>query len=100
MENFACTSLPPMKEKPLSRSRKKTENLENLDIKTTQLLPERVLGIEWCIESDLLKFPVTLKDRLMTRREILSSICQLNTRSPGFRCTILTPRQENIAASM
>lgn len=44
----------------------------NLD---QDVLPvERVLGVEWCVESDSFQFRITLKDKPLTRRGILSTI--------------------------
>ena len=38
---------------------------------------ERTLGVEWCVESDTLHFRITLKDRPLTRRGILATVCSL-----------------------
>lgn len=38
---------------------------------------ERVLGVEWCIKSDAFKFKITLKDRPLTRRGILSIVSSI-----------------------
>ena len=52
----------------------RSKDLQTLDI-TKDILPvERALGVQWCIESDILQFRVELKDQLLTRRGILSTI--------------------------
>lgn len=39
---------------------------------------ERVLGVEWCIQSDTFKFKIVVKDRLtLTRRGILSTVSSI-----------------------
>lgn len=38
---------------------------------------ERVLGVQWCIQSDVFKFKIVIKDRPLTRRGILSMICSI-----------------------
>ena len=37
-------------------------------------LEERVLGIDWCIESYILQFRITMKVRPLTRRENLATV--------------------------
>ena len=53
------------------------KNIKNLDLNTDALPPERVLGVEWCMESDTFQFQISLKDRPMTRRGILSSVSSI-----------------------
>ena len=55
----------------------RAKNIKNLDLNTDALPPERVLGVEWCIESDTFQFRIALKDRPMTRRGILSSVSSI-----------------------
>ena len=55
----------------------RAKNIKNLDLNTDALPPERVLGVEWCIESDTFQFQIALKDRPMTRRGILSSVSSI-----------------------
>ena len=38
---------------------------------------KRALGVQWCMQSDSLKFRVVLKDKPLTRRGILSSISSI-----------------------
>lgn len=53
------------------------DRTKNLDLNTDALPPERVLGVEWCIESDTFQYRIALKDRPMTRRGILSSVSSI-----------------------
>ncbi|XP_006823698.1 uncharacterized protein LOC102809358 [Saccoglossus kowalevskii] len=39
--------------------------------------PEKVLGIQWCIESDTFCFKLTLKDHPLTRRGILATVASI-----------------------
>lgn len=50
--------------------------MKNLDMDNDDLLVECVLGMQWCVQSDLLKFKIVLKDRSLTRGvlSIISSI--------------------------
>jgi hypothetical protein len=50
---------------------------EQLQSEQGAMCIERALGIEWCVESDMLHFRITLKDRPLTRRGVLATICSL-----------------------
>uniref|UniRef100_A0A3Q2QGI5 Arachidonate 15-lipoxygenase B n=1 Tax=Fundulus heteroclitus TaxID=8078 RepID=A0A3Q2QGI5_FUNHE len=42
------------------------------------LLPvERVLGVQWCVQSDAFKFKISIQDRPLTRRGILSVVSSI-----------------------
>ena len=49
-------------------------NIKNLDPNTDAVPLQRVLGVEWCIESDIFQFRIALKERPMTRSGILSLV--------------------------
>ena len=52
----------------------RSKDLQTLD-KTKDILPvPRALGVQWCIESDILQFRVELKDQPLTRRGILTTV--------------------------
>ena len=51
--------------------------VKDLNLDTDSLPPERVLGVEWCVESDTFQFRITLRDRPMTRRGILSTVSSI-----------------------
>ena len=53
---------------------------------------ERALGIQWCIETDTFKFIISSKDRLCTRRGILSEV---NFRSFGICSPSSSGRESN-----
>lgn len=45
--------------------------LHELDLDRDQLPVERALGLPWCVETDVFKFKMALKERPHTRRGIL-----------------------------
>ena len=47
---------------------------KDLDFLNDDLPIERALGVQWCVESDTFKFRITLKDKPLTRRGILSTV--------------------------
>ena len=49
----------------------RAKGIKDLDLEHEELPSERVLGIEWCVESDAISFRITLKDKPFTRRAIL-----------------------------
>ena len=55
----------------------RAENVKNLSLGRDKLPMERVLGVHWCIESDVFKFRIQLKDNPCTRRGILSTISSI-----------------------
>ena len=55
----------------------KGKSLKELDLTTDVLPVERVLGVHWCIENDTFGFRITLKDKPLTRRGILSSVSSI-----------------------
>ena len=52
-------------------------DVKELDLCHDPLPIERVLGIEWCIESDSFRFRITLKDKPLTRRGVLETISSI-----------------------
>ena len=48
-----------------------------MDLSCYFLPVERALGVQWAIESDTLGFRIILKDKPLTRRGILSTICSV-----------------------
>ena len=53
------------------------KGIKDLDIEHEELPSERVLGIEWCVESDVFQFRISLKDKPFTRRGILSTVSSI-----------------------
>ncbi|XP_077393414.1 uncharacterized protein LOC144030741 [Festucalex cinctus] len=52
-------------------------NVTNMDLSFDSLPLERVLGIQWDVESDCFQFCISLKDQPATRRGILSTVASL-----------------------
>ncbi|KAK3727738.1 hypothetical protein QZH41_005197 [Actinostola sp. cb2023] len=55
----------------------RAKGIKNIDLDKEPLPLERVLGVEWCIESDTFRFRITLKDKPLTRRGILSTVSSI-----------------------
>ena len=53
------------------------KGIKDLDLEHEELPSERVLGIEWCVESDVFQFRISLKDKPFTRRGILSTVSSI-----------------------
>ena len=51
--------------------------VQNVNLKFDDLPVERALGIEWCVESDVFKFRVVLKERPFTRRGLLATVASI-----------------------
>ena len=51
--------------------------LKGLDLGEDKLPIERALGVQWCVESDVVNFRIKLKVRPCTRRRILSTISSI-----------------------
>ena len=66
------------------------KDLKDLDLRHDTLPFQRSLGTFWCIESDTLGFCIELKDKLLSRRGILSTISSvydpLGVVSPVILC--------------
>ncbi|XP_067023705.1 uncharacterized protein [Acropora muricata] len=74
LHKFTSNSKEVVESTPVeSRAKEITE----LDLNHDLLPPERVLGIEWNIENDAFKFRITLKDKPLTRRGILSTVSSI-----------------------
>ena len=52
----------------------RAKDVKNLDLDHDDLPVERVLGVQWCVQSDVFKFKIILKNRPLTRRGILSAV--------------------------
>ena len=55
----------------------RTKEIKELDLNGDLLRPKRVLGVEWNIENDAFKFCITLKEKPLTRRGILSTFSSI-----------------------
>ncbi|KAK0145483.1 hypothetical protein N1851_015620 [Merluccius polli] len=52
----------------------RAKEMKDLDLDHDKLPVERMLGVQWCVQSDVFKFKIILKDRPLTRRGILSTV--------------------------
>ena len=52
----------------------RAKGLKNLDLHQNSLPMERALGVQWCVETDSFQFRITLQDKPLTRRGILSTV--------------------------
>ena len=52
-------------------------HLQMIDLKYYTLPVERALGVEWCVESDTFQFRVTLNNKHVTSRGILSTVSSI-----------------------
>ncbi|XP_033759555.1 uncharacterized protein LOC117341801 [Pecten maximus] len=48
--------------------------VKDLDLDQDTLPIERALGVQWCTESDVIRFKIVIKDQPLTRRGILSMV--------------------------
>ena len=55
----------------------RAKSLQEIDIEHDPLPIERTLGVMWCIEADCFQFKITIQDRPLTRRGILSTVCSV-----------------------
>ena len=55
----------------------RSKELKDLDLRHDTLPVQRSLGTYWCIESDTISFRIELKDKPLTRRGILSTVCSV-----------------------
>ena len=51
--------------------------MKELDLDLDLLPLERVLGVQWCVESDCFQFSIVLQHKLCTRRGILSRVSSI-----------------------
>ena len=52
----------------------RAKGLKNLDLHQSSLPMERALGVQWCVKTDSFQFRITLQDKPLTRRGILSTV--------------------------
>ena len=53
------------------------ESVKDLDMALGEPLMERALGVQWCVFSDDFQFRVTVKQRPLTRRGVLSTVASI-----------------------
>lgn len=52
----------------------RAKEVKELDLENDHLPIERALGVQWCVESDTLKFRVVVQNKPLTRRGVLSMV--------------------------
>ena len=52
----------------------RAKEVKDLDLDCDNLPVERALGVWWCVQSDVFKFCISIPDRPLTRRGILSTV--------------------------
>ena len=65
----------------------------NLDLAFDDLPIKQALGIQWCVESDVFQFRLTLKDQAMTRCGMLSTVASIYDPIGFLAPIILTGKQ-------
>ncbi|XP_071855378.1 uncharacterized protein [Apostichopus japonicus] len=65
----------------------------HLDLSSNATHLDRVLGVQWCIESDEFQFKITLSDSPLTRRGILSTIASVYDPF-GFIAPVVLPGKQ------
>ena len=68
----------------------RSKGMKNLDLSSSSLPIERVLGVSWCIQNDEFNFRIVLKDKPLTRRGILSSVSSIYD-PLGFASPVMLP---------
>lgn len=57
----------------------KAKEMKDLSMDRDNLPVERVLGVQWCVQSDVFKFKIILKDRPLIKRGIRLEFCHLSS---------------------
>lgn len=52
----------------------RVKTVKDLNMDRNSPSAKRVLGVQWCVQSDAFKFKIVIKDKPLTRRGILSMI--------------------------
>ncbi|XP_067021942.1 uncharacterized protein [Acropora muricata] len=55
----------------------RSKDVKTLDLNYDDLPIEHALGVQWCVESDTFRFRITIKDKPLTRRGILSIVSSI-----------------------
>ncbi|XP_060596015.1 uncharacterized protein LOC132750093 [Ruditapes philippinarum] len=74
LHKFTCNSKEVLQHIPLED---RAKGLADVDIFADSLPVERTLGVQWNIQSDAFQFKITLSDKPLTRRGILSTVSSI-----------------------
>ncbi|XP_071482161.1 uncharacterized protein [Diadema antillarum] len=55
----------------------RAKNVREINLQHDDLPIERALGVQWCVESDTFNFRMTLQDKPLTRRGVLSTVMSI-----------------------
>ena len=69
---------------------KRSKDVKDIDLCLDDLPVERALGVQWHIETDTFGFKITLKDKPLTRRGILSTVSSVYD-PLGFAAPLMLP---------
>ncbi|KAK0144597.1 hypothetical protein N1851_017050 [Merluccius polli] len=68
----------------------RAKEFKELDLEKDCLPIERALGVQWCVESDMLKFRVSIQNKPLTRRGLLSMVSTIYD-PLGFLAPLILP---------
>ena len=71
----------------------RAKELKDLDLNSDSLPVEHALGIQWCVETDSFQFRITLQDKPLRRRGILSTVSSVYDPLGFLAPFILTGKQ-------
>lgn len=74
LTKFICNRKSVLESIPVEE---RSKDVKLLDFSYDDLPIERVLGVQWCVESDTLKFCIIVKEKPVTRRGILSTVSSI-----------------------
>ncbi|XP_078495461.1 uncharacterized protein LOC144750543 [Ciona intestinalis] len=55
----------------------RASEMSEINLNRDRLPIQRVLGMVWCVQNDAFKFRIELKDKPLTRRNMLSTVCSI-----------------------
>ena len=71
----------------------RAKNVREINLLHDDLPLERALGVQWCVESDAFNFRITLQDKPLTRRGILSTVMSIYDPLGLLAPVVLTGKQ-------
>ena len=71
LTKFICNKRDVLESVP---EEKRSKNVKSHHLSCDDLPTERALGVHWCVESDTFGFCILVKDKLLTRKRILSIV--------------------------
>ena len=74
LTKFVCNDREVLESIPQEQ---RSKEVKTLDLQHDDLPLERALGVQWCVESDQLKFRITISEKPLTRRGILSTVSSI-----------------------